>query len=138
MPDEITRVDYYVGTIPHKVGEGAKALKTFTDAGINLTGFLGYPKTARNAEVIFIVDEKMPALAGIAKKAGLMLGKKQRGFFVNGEDRPGAVTEMVTKLSAASINIVSVHALCAGAGRYGALVVVDPKDLRKAAKALGI
>ena len=138
MADVIARVDYYMGIIPNKVGEGARILQAFTGAGINFTGFLGYPKTARNAEVILVVEEKTLPLAGIAKKAGLALGKKQRGFFVNGEDRLGAVTEIAGKLSAAGINIVSVHAMCAGAGRYGALVTVDSKDLRKAAKSLGV
>jgi prephenate dehydratase len=138
MADEITRVDYYMGLVPNKAGEGARVLRIFTDAGINLTGFLGYPKTARNSEVVFIVDEKTPPLASIAKKAGLALGKKQKAFFTTGEDRPGAVTETMSRLAAAGINVMSCHAMCAGAGRYGALVVVDWKHLRKAAKALGI
>jgi hypothetical protein len=137
MADVITRVNYYMGIIPNKVGEGARILKAFTDAGINFTGFLGYPKTARTAEVVFAVEEKTPSLAGIARKAGLALGKKQKAFFVSGEDRLGAVTETAGKLAAAGVNIISVHAMCAGAGRYGALVTVDPKDLRKAAKVLG-
>jgi hypothetical protein len=138
MADAITRIDYYMGIIPNKTGEGARILKALTDAGINLTGFLGYPKTARNSEVVFIVDEKTPAIAGLAKKAGVALGKKQKGFFVNGEDRLGAVSEKMSALAAAGINVVSLHAMCAGAGRYGALIVVDAKDVRKAGKTLGV
>lgn len=136
MPDEITQVSYYMGTIPHKVGEGARILNALKDAGVNLLGFLGYPKSARVAEVVFVVDQKAPNLAQIAKKAGLALGKKQKALLITGEDRLGTVAEKMTALSGAGINIVSVHALVAGAGRYAALVAVAPADLRKAVKAL--
>ena len=136
MPDEITQVSYYIGTIPHKVGEGARILNAVKDAGVNLLGFLGYPKSARVAEVVFVVDEKAPNLARIAKKAGLALGKKQKALLITGEDRLGTVAEKMAALSGAGINIVSVHALAAGAGRYAALVAVAPADLRKAVKAL--
>ncbi|MGA2327228.1 MAG: hypothetical protein ABSH05_13180 [Bryobacteraceae bacterium] len=136
MPDEITQVSYYIGTIPHKVGEGARILNAVKDASVNLLGFLGYPKSARVAEVVFVVDEKAPNLARIAKKAGLALGKKQKALLIAGEDRLGTVAEKMIALSGAGINIVSVHALAAGAGRYAALVAVAPADLRKAVKAL--
>ena len=89
MADVIKQVSFYQGTIPHKVGEGAKALAAVQAAKVNLVGFLGYPKSARIAEVVIIVDEKAPNLGPIAKKAGLALGKKQKGFLVSGTDRPG-------------------------------------------------
>ena len=49
MADEISRVEYYVATIPHKAGEGARVLTAFKDAGMNLMGCLGYRKTAANS-----------------------------------------------------------------------------------------
>jgi len=138
MPDEITRVDYCIGAIPNQPGEGAKVLGALKEAGISLTGFMGYRKTAKTAEVVLVVPEKAPGLAKAAKKAGLALGQKFKAFLITGEDRVGALLEAAEKLAAAGINVVSTHAVVAGAGRYGALVAVDPKDLKKAAKALGI
>src|ERR1019366_7009629 len=104
MADEISRVAYSVTTIPHKAGEAARVLTAFKDAGLNLKGFLGYRKTARNAEIICVVDEKTPGVGAAGKKAAVTLGKKEKAFLVNGEERPGAVAELMSKLAEAGIN----------------------------------
>ena len=56
---------------------------------------------------------------------------------IQGEDRPGAVADIASKLAQANINITSMQVFCASAGRYGGMLWVKGPDLRKAAKTLG-
>ena len=84
------------------------------------------------------LPEDSAAFAKAARKAGLLLSKKKCGFLMQGDDRPGALAEVLGKLADAGINVTAVQAACAGSGRYGGLLWVKPPDLRKAAKALGV
>ena len=137
MPDKVVKVDHYSAAIPNKVGEGTRVLSALRDAGANLIALWAYPSSARQAQVE-LIPESSTGFAKAAKKAGLKLSKKQTAFFINGEDHPGAVAESLGKLAAAGINVGAVQAVCAGMGRYGAVVYLPQADVRKAAKALGV
>ena len=41
------------------------------------------------------------------------------------------------KLADAKINVTAVDAACAGAGRFGAILWVEPRDVTRAARLLG-
>lgn len=135
MAEEIRRVDYYYAIVPDKPGTGACVLEALQLAGVNLLGFSGFPAGARKAQLDFLPEDSK-VFAAAARKAGLKLSKKKTGFMIQGEDRPGAVAGVMGKLAAAGVNVTSVQAVCAGAGRYGGLVWVKAADVRKAVKAL--
>jgi predicted amino acid-binding ACT domain protein len=61
---------------------------------------------------------------------------KKTGFIVQGDDRPGAIAELMQKLADAKINVTAIDGVSAGAGRYGAILWVKPQNVGKAAKVL--
>lgn len=136
MPEEVRQVEQFPLTIANKVGEGARVLGIFRDAGVNLLAFWGYQHTATKAELIF-VPENSASFAAAAKQAKLKLGKKQTAFFIQGEDRPGAAADLLAKLADAKINVGAVQAVSAGAGRFGAIIFLPAAAARKAAGILG-
>ncbi len=136
MTETINRVDYFYIETPDKPGEAAKALSTLKDAGINLLAFTGFPK-GRRSQLDFIPADPATFVKA-AKKAGWKLSVKKSGFLIQGEDRIGAIAEILGKLADTKINVTAVDAVCAGANRYGAILWVKPRDLNRASKALGI
>jgi hypothetical protein len=136
MAELVRKIDYYYFTVPDKPGEAARILSVLGQAGVNLFGFCGFPEGARKAQLDFLPED--PALfTKIARKAGWKLSKKKTGFLIQGEDRPGAVAELLGRVSLVGVNVTAVQAVSAGAGRYAAILWVKAADVRRAAKALG-
>ena len=135
MADAVQRVQYFYTEVSDKPGEGAKVLGMLKEAGVNLLAFSGFPK-GRRAQIDFIPADQA-AFKAAARKAKVKLVGPKTGFLVQGDDRVGAVAEFMTKLSEAGINVTALDAVTAGAGRYGVILWVKPRDVNKAAKTLG-
>lgn len=136
MAETIRQVDYYCITTPNRAGEGARALAALQSAGVNLLAFSGFPR-GRRAQLDFIPEDPA-AFVKAARKAGLKLSPRKTGFLFQGDDRVGVLADIFTKLTEAKINVTACDAICAGAGRYGAILWVKPPDRKRAAKALGL
>ena len=135
MADTVRIVEYFYITVPNKAGEGARALAILKEAGVNLLAFSGFPQ-GRRAQMDFIPAD--PAtFKQAAKKAKWKTVGPKRGFLVQGDDRVGAVADLLERLAAANINVTAIDAVSVGDGRYGGIFWVAPKDLKKAAARLG-
>jgi hypothetical protein len=135
MAEEVRQVEHYSASIPNKVGEGARVLSALRDAGVNLIAFWGYQYRAGRDQLEFI-PENGAVFVATAKQAKLKLSEKRTALYFHGEDRPGAVADVLEKLAAARINLGAVQAVCGGAGRYGAVLFLSPAAARKAARVL--
>lgn len=134
MADVIRKVVYYKTEVPDKPGVGAGILSALMAGGVNLLAFSGFP-SGRRAQMDFIPEDEA-LFKKVARTAGLKLSAKKTGFLVQGDDRVGAVSEIMTKVAAAKINITALDAIVAGGGRYGVIFWVKSDDVRKTAKLL--
>lgn len=135
MAETVRLVDYFYITVPDKPGEGARALETLKEAGVNLLAFSGFPQ-GRRAQLDFIPADPT-AFKQAAKRSKWKLVGPKRGFLLQGDDRVGAVADLLERLGAAKINVTAIDALCVSEGRYGAIFWVASKDVKKAAALLG-
>jgi hypothetical protein len=136
MDPTVTIADYFYVEAADSPGEGARALGALRDAGVNLIAVSGFP-AGRRAQIDF-VPEDPAAFRAAARKARWKVTGPKKVFVIQGEDRMGVMAETYGKLAAAKINVVSSQAICAGAGRFGGLLWVAPRDVKRAAKALGV
>jgi hypothetical protein len=134
MPDTIRVVDYFYLMVPDKPGEGARVLNVLRDAGVNLLAFSGFPEGRRTQLDFFPADSA--AFKQAAKQAKWKIVGPKRGFLLQGDDRVGAVAELLQRLGTAKINVTAIDAVSVD-GRYGAIFWVTPKDVKKAAALLG-
>jgi len=131
----MTKLELRSVVVSDKPGKGGHILSAFQAAGVNFIGIWGYP-VGKNKAQIDLVPEDPALLKKTAKQLKIDLSKKKTVFHLTGEDHPGALAQILAKLAAKDINVYAVQALCAGSGRFGAIVQVDPDDVKKAAKAL--
>lgn len=135
MPTTARKVGYFKLTVPDKPGTGYRALAALRDSGVNLLAFHAFPTGRSTSQLDFVpVDERV--FLDAATKAKLKIGKRKDVLLVEGEDRPGAIADVLQKLADIKTNVVAIDAVRSGMG-YGALIWVRPKDVEKAARALG-
>jgi len=134
MADSIRKVAYFAMDVADKPGEAVRVLQALSQAGVNLLAFSGFPRR-RRAQLDFIPEDAALFRKALTR-AKLKVRPKKTGFLVQGQDRPGAVAEILKNLADAKINVTAVDAISAGGGRYGAILWVKAEDVSKASKAL--
>jgi len=136
MADTIRLVDYFYIETGDRPGEGAQALSKLKDAGVHLLAFTGFPK-GRRAQLDFVPSDPAAFKAAARRARWKIIGPK-KVFVIEGEDRTGALVDYFSRLAQEKINVTATDAIAAGAGRFGAILWVKPRDVKRAAKVLGI
>ncbi|MBK7515721.1 MAG: hypothetical protein IPI51_08925 [Betaproteobacteria bacterium] len=135
MTDQARVVYSYSTSVPDEPGQAFKVLATLVSAGINLLGCSG---TQIDSQAhIEVVPADAAAFAALVERATLSFRRQKAGFLIQGNDRPGALADNLSRLADIGINVDGVHGLAAGAGRWSAIVWVADRDLEVAARALG-
>jgi hypothetical protein len=135
MAETIRLIDYFYTEVPDKAGEAARILDQLRDAGVYLLVFSGFPK-GRKAQLDFAAPDTA-AFKAAARKAKLKLVGPKKAFLIYGDDRIGVGAELLGKLAEAKINVTATQAIFAGADRFGMILWVKARDVKKAATILG-
>lgn len=135
MADQVRVLDYFYVMVPDKPGEGARVLGHLRDAGVYQSVIQAFP-SGRRAQINFFPSDAA-AFKAAARKAGWKVTGPKKAIVIDGADRTGALVDYFDKLGKAKINVTAASALAAGAGRFGAVLWVKPRDVGRAAKALG-
>jgi len=130
----IRKASYYSMKVPQRPGAGAQLLAQLKAAKVNLLAFTGFPASG-GAQVDFIPQDNAKFMKA-ARKAKLKLSARKTVFLMQGNDKVGALTQALGKLSKARINLVSLQAVAAGKRRFGAMFWVKAKDVARASRAL--
>ena len=129
MPDTVRKVHYFSTSVPNKPGQTFRVLAALVSGGVNLLACAGTTR-GRSAQIDVVPDDTR-RFAAAARKAGLAFSEKKAGFLIQGEDRPGALADNLKVLAEAGVNVAAVDGLSAGSGRWGAIVWVADKDVRR-------
>jgi len=132
----VRRIEYYYTEVPDRPGAGAKVLNALKAARVNLIAYTGFPTNRGRAQLDFVPSNGRAFLAA-ARKAGIRLVGPKTAFLIQGDDRVGAVADVVSKLGQSRLNVVAMNAVAAGKRRYGAILWVKPRKVNKAAELLG-
>ncbi len=133
--DAVQLVDYFYVQTGDKPGEGARLLGILRDAGVNLLAVHGFPQ-GRRAQVDFVPSDAA-AFRSAAKQAKVKVTGPKKAFIISGDDRPGALVDTFARLAGAKINVTAASAVASGMGRFGAILWVKPRDVKRAAQVLG-
>jgi len=134
MAQTLRKIGYFSIATPHAAGRGLRILAALRDAGINLLAYKGFP-SGRKAQLDF-VPANPARFRAAARRMKLRLSPKKVAFLLQGDDKVGALTGILSKLAKARVNIISLDAVVAGKGRFGAIFWVKPKLVAKTAKLL--
>ncbi len=135
MADRVRQVDYYHVRTPDAPGAGEKILSVFRKERVSFTAVHAFPDGKR-IQVDFVPKDARKFLR-VARKAKLRVSKKKKAFVAEGADRAGGLAAILGRVAEAKINVTAVTGIAAGRGRYGAILWVKPRKVRRAASILG-
>jgi hypothetical protein len=133
----IERIEYYYTVVPNRVGAAAKVFNELKAQDVDLRAFNGFPLSAQRSQ-LDLAPSSGVALVAAAKKAGFKLVGPKVAFLISEWEYLGAVADILGKFEKAGVNITAMQAIETGDWRYGAILWVNPRDVDKAAQALGI
>jgi len=131
MADNVKIVEYYYATVSDKPGEARRLLEHLSEKGVDLVAFNAFPIGIQISQINFYPSNS-DLLREAAADANIELIGPKQALLIQGDDRIGALHHHHLKLANANVNVHAATGIAIEPGKFGYLLWVDPKDLRKA------
>ncbi len=128
------RIETVTVALEAKPGGLAKVFGAFRESGVNILAQWSFEMEPGKAQGIFYPQD-IDAAKGVLTKMGLapaVLG----ACYVEGDDRVGAYSEVLDRVSKAGVNLHACDAFGIG-GKFVSVLFADDKDIPALCKALG-
>ena len=89
---------------------------------MNLLAVHAFPRSRRTQ--VDVVPENVTAFKNVAKAQKLKIQGPKMCLLMEGDDRPGALGDVIDRLPLAKINMTAATGLVAGQGRFGVILWV--------------
>ncbi len=137
MATKAKLVEYWYVTVDDQPGSALRVLERLEGAKVNLVAYHAFPVEGGRAQVD-IAPQKPEGFLAAAAAAGLVLSERKLAILVSGDDKVGAMHDVLAKLAAAGVNLHAGSATAAGSGRFGMILWPKKGELDKAKAALGL
>jgi hypothetical protein len=122
----VTIASDFTFTLPDRPGELAALAGRLRAADVNLLALRATPEPGGDRSMVDCVAESAEQFRAFAESAGLAVAEEPV-IYVEGVDEPGALRHILEQVARGGVNVSGIEAV-AFAGRYGAVVRVDPAD----------
>lgn len=137
MTARVCRAEYFHATVRDRPGEAYSLLSQLAASKVNLLAFSAIPMGEEHTQLI-LFPEDGNLLVRVAAERRIVLSGPQFAFFIRGDDKLGALTDVHEQLARAQINVFASSGVTADCGRFGYILYVRPADFEKAAAVLGV
>jgi hypothetical protein len=129
------KVEYYNIVVQGHVAEGSKLLTTIADAGVDFLAYKATPLEQNRTQFTLFAIDGSKMTAG-AMKAGLKLSGPYSAVIITGDEEPGALAEIYSKLFQADIQVEESNGIAHINGGYGVVLHLKHEDCDRAMAAL--
>lgn len=131
---KVQRITAFTMSLEDKPGALLDLMKKFKERKVNLAGVWGYTMGSGQAEALIVgkdAEKVRTALTAMGKSF-----TERTGFFAKGDDKVGALLNVLQTFSDTGINLDAANAIGVG-GKYGSYYWVKEEDAARAEQALG-
>jgi hypothetical protein len=132
---QISREIFFSVTVKDKAGALARVTAHLFDSGVDMAGLWGFGVGQGSANII-AVPRDVERFKEVAADAGWRIAEGLC-FHLEGEDKPGALVEILNSVANEDVNLHAVDAISLD-GHFGCYIWGEDEDIEIIAQVLGL